>query len=182
MPEADFNPSVMLYRFAVAQATRARERAKQHSETGSNERRLREIDSCIAVIILAQAALESSINWAHRIAGIKPTTDSPWWRGWTDGCPAIAAARGNNTPGPFPDGAEAGLRSLTAWRNYVVHGSDRSLRRLLGSVSSNPISSLTAPLAEDVIQLADSLFNYGSAATGLPMPDSAHLWVAFDER
>jgi len=87
-----YNPSVALYRMAVARAAGARERRWEFQKTSKRERRLRETDHCVEVILLSQAALESWINWGHLQSGLSPK-DS-WISRWTKGCSVIAASKG----------------------------------------------------------------------------------------
>lgn len=171
----------MLYRRAVAMAEQAEQRALQFAERSSHERRLRMIDAVMETIILSQAAAEGWIYAAYRLAGEQPRGRG-WRQCWTQAPKIIAGPDARNL-----DTATTGtLDWLSAWRNYLVHDDDRARERLADFVSADSETAhLTAEMAREVITRMDAAFTDVGSVIGfrtLAAPNSAALWVAFDER
>ena len=175
-----YDPSVTLYRVAVARAAGARARRREFESTGKRERRLREADHCLEVVLLTHAALESWINWSHLHSGLKTT--GTWINRWTEGCNQIAESRGHPPPSPIPTEVTSFLAELGAWRNFLAHGDERARLRLLDLIGEiNFGDALNADLATETIRLADLAFTYGGSVTGIVAPHSSRCWVALDE-
>src|SRR4051812_4626101 len=176
----EFVPAVMLYRRACAMAHQARRRAMQSVETGSSERRLREIDATIEAIVLAQAAAEGWIHWAYRLAGIEPSRRG-WIPRWQEAPQAIAGTASRELDAKTIET----LRWLNAWRNFLVHNDAAARQRLATFVPpGSEVDLLTAAMADEVISRMDDAFMDIGGCIGwrtLPGLHSAFLWRAHDE-
>ena len=175
-----FSPPVMLYRRACAQAQQAVRMAKEFSETGQYERRLREMDASITTIVLAQASAESWIYSAYRRAKVKPRRGG-WVQRWVEAPKLIC---GEGTRG-LDASTEQWLRTLGTWRNFLLHGDDTSTKRLHSIVPEEEVADrLTSELARIVIEQMDVSFTDAGALLGVHGTaglHSAFLWVASDE-
>jgi len=177
---AEFVPAIMLYRRACAMAHQAGRRAAQSVETGSQERRLREIDATVETIVLAQAAAEGWIHWAYRIAGIEPSCRG-WIPRWQEAPRVIAGAETRH----LEEETLETLRWLNAWRNFLVHNDSMARQRLARLVPpGSEVDLLTARTAEAVISRMDDAFRDIGGCIGwrtLPALHSVFLWRAHDE-
>lgn len=179
--KVDFVPAVMLYRRAAAMAEQAEQRSAQFAERSSSERRLRMIDAVMETIILSQAAAEGWIYAAYRLAGERPRGRG-WRECWSQAPQIILGPEARELDGASTDT----LEWLSAWRNYLVHDDDRARERLAKHVpEGSETDHLTAEMAREVITRMDAAFADVGSLIGfrtLSAPNSAFLWVAFDER
>jgi hypothetical protein len=184
-----YNGSQVLFRLAFARTRRARDFADQAARAGSTgegdpvERRNRERDAVIEVIVLTQAALEAYVNWVYVQAGLDPTG------GWIDRWQNLDQPAGQlGRPADFQlSSAQLDLLSeISALRNVLVHGDQRSRQRLVNSsVGASTVAEvlrgLTAGLAQTVVDNAEALFRWAGERTGITAPSSTGAWIASDE-
>ena len=80
---------------------------------------------------------------------------------------------------------EQWLRTLSKWRNFLLHGDDASTRRLHSIVPEEEVADrLSSELARSVIEEMDAAFTDAGALLGVHGPPGLHsafLWVAADE-
>jgi hypothetical protein len=178
-----FVPAEALYRQAVAALERARKRSQQFAETGNHERRWREIDAAIAAVTMTQAAAESWINWAYVVADVAQPGGG-WVHRWREAVTALPAACGGQGRS-LEAGTVTFLTELSAWRNFLVHGDQKSRDRLGQYVpAGQERDHLTAALAEWTIQGADAAFTDAGGVLGVHGVGGLHsafLWVSADE-
>jgi hypothetical protein len=186
--QPSFEVSTIVYRRAVATRRRAQRMAAEFEETNSMERRLREIDAVLEIIVLAQAACEGWIYFAYRHTKVEPGRDRGWVQRWID-APRLICDPRRSAGQPPTRGLEQAtieaLRRLSAWRNFLLHGDDRAREKLGEVIQQEPDARLlTAALAEQIIDWADHAFtDLGSllGVHGVIGLSSDHLWVGYDE-
>jgi hypothetical protein len=175
-PEADvrdWDTSVVLYRLAKEHVHKADGYARGAGTVVGRQQR--EVDSCIATLVLVQAALEAWINWTAGRTGVLLTGGLiDLW----EQCGLVAEKAGRPPPPPLSDDDRRFLQTLTAWRNYLLHGDDRAHSRLTNFGLRR--EQLGAPLARETLRKADVLLEYGSSATGGQLLTSEPLWAGFD--
>jgi hypothetical protein len=177
----NFFPAAMLYRRACAQQAQAIRMAQEFVESGQHERRLREMDAVMSTVVLTQAAGESWIYSAYRKASVRPRRVEGWVQRWIDS-PVLICGDGTRA---LNKSTEDSLRTLSNWRNFLVHGDDAAGRRLHAVVSAGDVAErLTSELAQKVIQDMDDAFTDDGSLLGVHGTTglhSSHLWVAPDE-
>lgn len=199
----NYNGSQVLFRMAKARAISAKKFAAQADSEiaqGGNgmERRQRERDAVIAVLVFTQGAAEAYSNWVHLEAQrkIEHSEDpqslsySPG-RSWIDHWETLpAAAEVLDRPGRAALSAEhkAFLERLGAWRNYLLHADRKARDRLLGQIAPDTDPEtvsvpdlLTADRAHQVLTDIEPVFGWAQDVTGIQAPFLAGAWVAFDE-
>jgi hypothetical protein len=120
----DWVSSVVLYRLAKEHVHKAEGHASDPASSVGG--RQREIDSCIATLVLVQAALESWIHWTAGQAGVKLSG-----RGLTklwQQCDLIAEKAKRPPPPPLSEDDRQFLKTLSVWRNYHSTGTTRHAR------------------------------------------------------
>jgi hypothetical protein len=157
-----FNPTPVLFRRALAAATRAR-RTARGEETWMANPRVRESDDCVIAILLSYAALETVWHW-EQIQAEAPV--HKWPSEFYGGLCAVAAKRGSPRPDPPDPDLWDRAQDLADWRNFPQHGDARTRARLelrLGPVGRDV---LNADLAESSIRATKNLGAYVALATG----------------
>ena len=177
----NFFPAAMLYRRACAQQAQAIRMSQEFAESGQHERRLREMDAVMSTVVLTQAAGESWIYSAYRKASVRPRPAQGWVQRWVDS-PGLICGEGTRA---LNESTEDSLRTLSNWRNFLVHGDDAARRRLHAVVPAGDVADrLTSELAQKVIQDMDDAFTDAGSLLGVHGTTglhSSHLWVAPDE-
>jgi hypothetical protein len=177
----NFFPAAMLYRRACAQRAQAIRMAHEFVESAQHERRRREMDAAMSTIVLTQAAGESWIYSAYRKASVRPPRAKGWVQRWIDS-PVLICGDGTRA---LDKSTVDSLRTLSNWRNYLVHGDDSARRRLHAVVPAGDVADrLTSELAQKVIQDMDDAFTDAGSLLGVHGTAGLHsslLWVAPDE-
>lgn len=190
----DYDGSQVLFRYAKARVAAARRFAaevKQEQELGGSgsERRQRERDAVITVLILTQGAAESYANWVHLKARTSLKFGHSWIERWEMLPDTVAKMCNQGEQGEFVLSEEhhAFLKVLGAWRNFLLHAdahARKRLRKLLADDLSEGTSErdlLTADFAETVLQKAEQIFRWAERNTGVQAPFLDLAWVAADE-
>ena len=109
------------------------------------------------------------------------TACAGWVQRWIDSPVLICGDRTR----ALDKSTEDSLRTLSNWRNYLVHGDDNARRRLHATVPAADVADrLTFELAQRVIQDMDDAFTDAGSLLGVhgsPGLHSSQLWVAPDE-
>ncbi|GAA0965347.1 hypothetical protein [Actinocorallia libanotica] len=187
----NYNSSQVMFRLAIVAALRARKRADQaESEEAirgqAMERRQRERDETQSTLTQVQAAAEGYINWVHQQAGTEKNVS--WVERW-ERLPEAATARSRPSDFALPDSHKAYLLEIGAWRNALLHSDSKAKNRLTDLLitqkrltpDQSPLVLMTADLAEDVLDRAETLFRWAEKHVGINAPKRNGAWIAPDE-
>lgn len=174
-----YDPSQVLFRLAKDFSLRAAERGAEYSHSGNVERRNREVDMCIGVIIMAHSALEAWINQVREQAGVPRQRNGSWDQRWRAALVAVAEVWDRESPAePMPDAASEALIDLNALRNFPVHADSRARDRLesrFPSIDSFP-DLLEATFVADLLERLDKACRYAERVVGKPAPRLEGAW------
>ncbi|WP_146610474.1 MULTISPECIES: hypothetical protein [unclassified Streptomyces] len=185
-----YNGSQVLFRQAKARAIAARRfvgEADQEQAEGRSgiERRQREKDAVIATLVLAQGAGEAYVNWVFLQAGVRPS--GTWIDRW-GGLRNAARELGRNNKFGLPSEHRRFFNELDAWRNYLLHGDERSRKSLRQALEAQGRTDLTnetdlldSAYAALVMDRAEAAFRWAEQQTGIQAPFLDGAWAAFEE-
>lgn len=174
-----YDPTQVLFRLAKDFSLRATERRAEYDLTGAAERRNREVDMCLGVIIMAHSALEAWINRIREAAGVQREVSGAWEERWHAYLVAVARAKGKEgRAGSMPDAASEAMRDLNALRNFPVHADTRALNRLEARfpyINSFP-DLLRAEFIVALLKRLDEACRYAESVVGEPAPHLKGAW------
>ncbi|WP_370102577.1 hypothetical protein [Streptacidiphilus sp. MAP12-20] len=187
----EYNGSQVLFRQAKARSLAAGRMAQQADEEmaagrSGMERRQRERDAAMNVVIMTQAAAEAYVNWVFMQAKVAPGNGT-WISRWR-GIPRAAEALGRDRKCGLPSEHSDFFNELDAWRNFLVHGDSRAMEALKSALENqgrqspgHPVELLDSSYAASIVERAEAAFGWAQGATGITAPSGAGAWVAFDE-